>query len=291
LLDRLSFILGEAMTALRRNGFMTFAAISTVAVSLFLLGGAGYVYVRAVEYANTMPGKFDMRIILKEGTTRQTIEQTAKQIRTIPGVATVAWLPRDAVWELKKKEDPALTEGLDNPLPDAFKVTIRDLQDGPEIAETIAKMPPVEANDGVQYLKEEQQFVDQGIRTLRWLGTGIGGLLLFTAGVLIFNAIRLAVMSRRLEIRIMRLVGASPVTVYLPFIIEGCLQGLTGGLIAAVLLLLANRQFGLFIRTLNNEASMPVFPIGAMLLMLAAMGGMYGIFCSALSLRARKDAR
>ncbi len=290
MLDRLGFIIGEAMTAMRRNRFMTFAAVSTVAVSLFLLGGAGYVYLRAVAYAETIPGKFDMRVMLKDGTTQAKIEEAAAQIRAFEGVATVAWLPREAMWNQKKKEDPALTEGLDNPYPDAFKVTVKDLRDGSRIADSIAGLSVVSDRDGVQYMKDEQEFVDQGIRTLRWLGSAIGGLLLFTAGVLIFNAIRLAVMSRRLEIRIMRLVGASPLTVYLPFILEGCAQGVLGGILASLLLLLANRQFGQFVNTMIAEANMPPFPLLPMMLMLGAIGGIYGIFCSALSLRARHDA-
>jgi cell division transport system permease protein len=291
MLDRIGFILGEAMTAMRRNGFMTFAAISTVAVSLFLLGGAAYVYQRAVEYAETIPGKFDMRVTLKEGTSQTEIEKTAKDIRRIPGVATVNWLPKEAMWEQKKKEDPALTEGIDNPYPDSFKVTIKDLKEGDAIAGAIAAMDAVEPKEGVQYLKAEQEFVDQGIRTLRWLGTAIGGLLLLTAGVLIFNAIRLAVLSRRLEIRIMRLVGASPITVYLPFIIEGAVQGILGGFIAALLLTIANLRFKEFLLSLSAEASMPPFPTIAMLTMLGALGGIYGIFCSTLSLKTRHDGR
>ncbi len=289
--DRISFIFAEALTAMRRNRFMTFAAVSTVAVSLFMLGGAGYVYLRAVAYAETIPGKFDMRVMLKEGTKQAKIEETAARIRALPGVETVAWLPKDAMWAAKKKEDPELTEGLDNPYPDAFKVTVKDLNEAPGIADQIGALSAVSEQDGVQYLKDEQAFVDQGIRTLRWLGSAIGGLLLFTAGVLIFNAIRLAVMSRRLEIRIMRLVGASPLTVYLPFILEGCAQGVLGGVLAALLLSLANRQFGQFIHTMIAEANMPPFPLFPMMLMLGAIGGIYGVFCSALSLKARHDAR
>jgi cell division transport system permease protein len=148
-------------------------------------------------------------------------------------------------------------------------------------------MPQVRPADGVQYLKDEQEMVDQGIRILRWLGTGVGGLLLFTAGILIYNAIRLAVLARRREIRIMRLVGASPATVFLPFLIEGALQGIVGGLVAGGLLFLANARFGDFLVSLNSKGEIPVFPIGPALLILAAAGAIYGTFCSTLSLRAR----
>jgi cell division transport system permease protein len=290
LFDRLAFILGEALFAIRRNGVMNFAAISTVAVSLFLLGGAGYAYYRAVEYANTIPGKFDMRVYLVDDATEQTVSQVADKIRKIPGVGTVNWMPKDAAWQRFKDQNPDFIKkigDIGNPLPHGFKVTVKELSDGPVVARAISNMPAVRPNEGVQYLREEQEMVDQGIRILRWLGTGVGGLLLFTAGILIFNAIKLAVLARQREIRIMRLVGASPLTVFVPFLIEGAIQGIVGGLVAGGLLYLANLRFGEFLTSLSSKGEVPAFPIVSTLAILAAAGAMYGIFCSTLSLRAR----
>ncbi|RYG41881.1 ABC transporter permease, partial [bacterium] len=65
MIDRLLFILGEALTALRRNLGMTFAAVSTVALSLFVLGGLGLAYLAVAGYARTLPGRFEMRAYLK----------------------------------------------------------------------------------------------------------------------------------------------------------------------------------------------------------------------------------
>jgi cell division transport system permease protein len=291
LFDRLGFIIGEAITAMRRNGFMTFAAITTSAVSLFLIGGAAYVYLRAVEYADTIPGKFDMRVYLREGTDADTIRKTAASIRALPGVKEVNWMPKEKVWELEKLRSPQLTEGIDNPLPDAYKVTIKDLGLGDQIASEIKAMPAVEPADGIQYLKDEQAAVDQGIRILRWLGVAVGGLLLLTSGVLIFNAIRLAVLARQLEIRIMRLVGASPSTVYIPFLLEGIVQGMLGGLLSALLLFLSNKQVLMQIRTMMPLASFPPFPVWPALGVLGASGALYGFVCSLLSLRTRHEAR
>lgn len=288
--DRLSFILSEALAAIRRNGVMNFAAISTVAVSLFLLGGAAYAYYRAVEYADSIPGKFDMRVYLKDDANAKTVGDVAERIRKLPGVKDVNWMPKDAAWARYKAENPDFIKkigDIGNPLPHGFKVTVKDLSDGPAVANAISSLPQVRPTDGVQYMKDEQEMVDQGIRILRWLGTGVGGLLLLTAGILIYNAIRLAVLARRREIRIMRLVGASPLTVFVPFLIEGAIQGIVGGLVAGGLLFLANLRFGDFLTSLNSKGEIPTFPIGAVLLILTGAGAVYGIFCSTLSLRAR----
>ena len=89
LLDRISFVVGEALQNLRRHGFMTFSAIAVVAISLTIIGGLGYAYQSAVEYARTVPGRFDMYVLVRDGTNSNQIGQTAKAIREIQGVATV----------------------------------------------------------------------------------------------------------------------------------------------------------------------------------------------------------
>src|SRR4051794_3007759 len=121
--NRIEFIISEALIALSRNRLMTFAAVSTVAVSLFLFRGMGYAYFRIHSYAQTIPGKFKMLVFLKDEATKQDVKDTAAAMRAIPGVLTANWVPKDKAWEKWKLEHPsALTAGVDNPLPDGFKV-------------------------------------------------------------------------------------------------------------------------------------------------------------------------
>jgi cell division transport system permease protein len=283
MLDRLAFVIGEAFVALRRNGFMTFAAISTVAVSLFLLGGLGYSYLRAVEYARTIPGKFDMRLFLLPGTPADKISETAAKIRRIPGVASCFLIPRDKAWAKEMKDDPANTAGLENPYPDGFKVTIKQLKDGDTVASQLRAIPEVDPDPGVVYLKDEQHLIDDGLQVMRWLGLVIAGLLFFTAGVLIFNAIKLTITHRRREIRIMQLVGASNFTVRMPFLIEGVIQGLVGGAFAALMLFGAQHVFQNFLMTLSSKTQLSVFPSGQAVMILGGVGAAYGLICSGLA--------
>src|SRR4051812_8935517 len=117
--NRIEFVISEAITALSRNRLMTLAAVTTVAVSLFLFGGMGYAYFRMARYAQTIPGKFRMLVYLRDEATRTDVKQVAAQVRAIPGVASVSWIPKDKAWE-KWKQDHAtgFTEGVDNPLPE-----------------------------------------------------------------------------------------------------------------------------------------------------------------------------
>ena len=291
MLDRLGFVFGEAMVALRRNGFMTFAAISTVAVSLFLLGALGYSYMRAVEYAKSIPGKFDMRVYLVPGTTPKVISDTASTIRKIPGVATVSWIPRDRAWEKEKRDDPANTMGLENPYPDGLKVTIKSLKMGDSVAQRLRTMTVIDPDPGVIYLKEEQHLIDDGLQVMRWLGLVIASLLFFTAGVLIFNAIKLTITHRRREIRIMQLVGASRFTVQCPFLIEGIMQGVMGGCVAAWMLYGAQNVFQNFLMTLSTKTHLAPFPGIQATLILGGVGGAYGLLCSWLAISSTSGAQ
>jgi len=263
---------------------MTFAAVSTVAVSLFLLGGLGYSYMRAVEYAHSIPGKFDMRVYVLPGTDQATISKTAEDIRQIPGVASVSWIPRDKAWAKEVHDDPANTAGLDNPFPDGFKVTIKSLNLGDAVADQIGQLKVIDPDPGVVYLKEEQHLIDDGLQVMRWLGVVIAGLLFLTSGVLIFNAIRLTITHRRREIRIMQLVGASRFTVRVPFLIEGVVQGILGGCFAALMLFGAQHVFQNFLMTLASRTQLSAFPALGAVLILSGVGGVYGLLCSWLAL-------
>lgn len=284
MLDRIEFLVGEALVALRRNGRMTFAAVSTCAVALFLIGGLGYAYLKISAFGDSLTGRFEMRVFLKDGTEQAEISEAAQAMRALPNVNTVHWIPRDKAWELMKTEMPDFTRGLDNPLPDAFKVTVKDLGEGRVVAEAIERMDVVQAK-GVVYLDDEQRMIAQFLELLRWVGLGLGGLLFITAGVLIYNTIRLTIMARALEIRIMKLVGSTQATIQIPYAIEGMVQGLLGGIFASVMMLGCHGALSNFLRSLTALGELPAYPLWPSMALLGAVGAAYGLLCSTLALR------
>ena len=140
--------------------------------------------------------------------------------------------------------------------------------------------------DEVKYLSDVADlFVDlQAI--VSWLGLVLGGILFVTAGVLIYNAIRLTVISRRLEIRIMQLVGSSFLTVRIPFYIEGVVQGALGGVLATIVLFACQVVVEYRLPEFFSNVELPPFPWGAFLTLLPLLGAMYGLVCSVLAVRA-----
>lgn len=293
MLDRLNFLLGEALIALRRNPLMTFAAVSTVAVSLFLLGGLGYIYYRLTGTAEYFEKRFELRVYLKDGVTTTQVQQTARSLRAISGVSTAVWLPADKMWERQRQLNPN-TPDVPNPYPEAFRVTIKNLRDTDRVIRDIRQIPTVGAEPSdIGYMADEIRFYEGLLRAVRWVGLTLGGLLFVTAGLLIYNAIRLTILSRRLEIRIMRLVGASHLTVYAPFMIEGIVQGILGGAVATGLLALADyavrtgieSQIGRVITQGGETWVPPSLPFGLVFVVLASCGALYGLLCSSLAMR------
>lgn len=291
MLDRIEFILSEAFIALRRNTWMTFAAITTSAVALYLLGGLALVYLGVQRYAQTLPGRFTMEVFLRDDVVQPQIREAARRIRAIPGVKSAVWIPRDLFWEQeKKKYPPAVTEGIENPLPDKFKVTLERVEEAERVAANIRLIPQVDPKN-VLFQSGEQRLIADVLALLRLLGLSAGGLLFLTSGVLIYNAIRLTIVARWREMRIMRLVGATPATVSLPLLVEGMIQGALGGLLAAGLIGLSHAGLQRLVEslmTMGRLADIPLVPIAAL---LAAVGSAYGFACSALALREPGRAR
>jgi len=285
MLDRISFVVGEALIALRRNAFMTFSAITTVAIAMYLLGGLGFLYISLAKGTQSLGTKFEIYVYLKPSVTPKNIQETAQAIREIDGVGTVSWIPRDKAWALWKAQEPDLTEGIDeNPLNDSYKVTLSNLDRSETVVESIRNLPAV-LPDHVEYLQKEQRMMNQILRFIGWLSSA-GVLLMLIAGILIYNTIRQAMLARSLEIRIMRLVGASRATIGVPFLLEGLIHGAVGGAIAALFVRITDAAVAQQLNA-SLQVKIPEFPTLQFTALCAGIGATYGVVCSLLALRYR----
>jgi cell division transport system permease protein len=277
--DRIDFILGEAFQALRRNPLLTIAAITTVSVALFLIGAFGYLYYRAETYAKTLPGQLEMRVYVKDGTTTSELDRLTHQLNAYKGIDHVTFLSKESAWQEMRKTHPEIPEDLANPLPDGYALNFKDVQDTLAAETSLKDTPSVER---VLYQKDLLNAIKNTLGLLRYVGY-FGLLLLGIGGVIIYNAIRLTILARRTEIRVMQLVGASNATVRTPFMLEGLVQGLAGGLVAALLLSLCNVALGRYTHTLG--LTLPPFPSTLMLGVLGLMGAALGLLCSTVAIR------
>lgn len=237
MIDRVRFVVQETWASLRGSKAMQAAAISTAAIALILLGSASMVLSKLDAIARALPNEFEASVFLKMSATREQALQLKAEIEAMTEVAQVSLVPREQAWELEKQKlaGEVNLADLPNPLPDKLTVRVHDPAQLPLVAERVAKSPLV---DEVIDSRKELQTVLSIARLVRWTGLGIGGLLLLSALMLIYNSVRLTINARQNEVQVMALVGATLRSIRLPFVLEGMTQGLLGGVIAALLVLL-----------------------------------------------------
>ncbi len=153
---------------------------------------------------------------------------------------------------------------------------------GLNIALQIQSHPAVEPG-GVVYFDEERQMLTQVLDLVKKLGGVLGGLMLLTSGVLIYNAIRLTILSRRREIRIMQLIGATHFTIIIPLLIEGIFQGTAGGALAAGLLAFSHMSLQHLLENFTIMNHLSQFPLSESIAVLSVIGAAYGLCCSGMA--------
>lgn len=237
--DKITFILQETWANLRRNGLMQFAAVSTATVALILLGSVGMALYKLDAVAQAMPRQFEVQVFMRENLTREQVLEFQKQLEAKPEVARVSLKTKEEAWAEEKQRYSVNLSDLPNPLPDKLIVATHE----PEQTAALTKWMRAQKTmvDDVLDDQTTLQTVMSIAKFVRWVGFTVSTMLILSALVLIYNAIRLTVLSRQTEVRIMALVGATLRTIRLPFMLEGAVQGGVGGLLASLLVLLGAR--------------------------------------------------
>ena len=232
------YFIQEVFHSLRRNNWMTFASIGTVAVSLFVLGVFLILVLNMNRLAGMLESQVQISVYLEDHLTDREKRQIGYDIESLQGIDSVTYVDRETAKERLKDrlgDQKYLLDALsdDNPLPDAFEVTVTT----PSVVESAAGA--IDSMQGVEEAKYGQDVVEHLFditRLMRIFGFVLMGLLGGATLFIISNTIRLTVFARRKEIAIMKYVGATAWFIRWPFLLEGIVLGCIGGLIAAVAL-------------------------------------------------------
>ncbi|MFH1475107.1 MAG: permease-like cell division protein FtsX [Chloroflexota bacterium] len=249
----LAFSVGRALQGIRRNALMSLAAIATMVLMLLLLAGfwllqaglaAGVAYVeekvQIVADLRDVAGADAVLVVQAEA--------LAADVAALPQVRVVRFVSKDEALarfraRLRERGQVDLTGYLDrNPLPASLEVTLTDPRDYQAVVDLLASREEV-----VENVVEVQQLIERLTSVTDVLRTGGLVVLVVVGFVVLFiivNTIRLAVVARREEIEIMRLVGASDAFIRWPFIFEGAFVGLLGAAVAILVLALAAAPVG-----------------------------------------------
>ena len=237
--------LRDAFRSFLRNGWMSFASVATVAITLFLVGVFILAALNIDHLARQTESQVEISIYLKMDTSQDEIRKIEADLNNLPHVHSVRFVPREEglAWLKETYADEAdLFVGLDedNPLPDAFFIKTDEPARTAELAQTIQSWPQVET---VRYAQEEVAKLLEITTVIRQIMLVVVIGLALTATFLISNTIKLTIVSRREEVEVMRLVGASKWYIRMPYFIEGALIGLLGAGIPLLLLVYLYQQY------------------------------------------------
>lgn len=234
---RPTYVASEVATNLRRNVLMTTAAVMTVAVSLALVG-ASFLTSYAVQRATARwRGGVELSIFLNPDVTETQRQAVESQLKETPQVKSYTYVDQEAAFEEAKNifhESPDILSAITaQDLPPSYRV----VPNNPEDVETISAQfeNGFPAVFRVSSAKEQVKTLVRMTNAFRIFFYSLSLILAGSAIMLILNTIRMAIFSRRREVAVMKLVGATNWFIRVPFMLEGLLQGLFGGLVAFLL--------------------------------------------------------
>lgn len=233
--------LREALLAFRRAPLLSALSITTIGVSLFAFGLFGLVAVNLADALRQVEARVEVRAFLAEGTPADAAAAAVGDILAFPEVLSAEYVSPEQALERARRELGEFRDVFDaDVLPGSIELRLREGQRTPDVVEAVARrLRAFPFVDDVRYGAEWVQKLHR-LRTIATVaGLGLGAAFAAVAIIVIGATIRMTVLARQREIIVMRLVGATDAFIQLPFLIEGLLKGVLGGLLALGLTRLA----------------------------------------------------
>lgn len=243
-MGRIVFFFQEALRALKRNGAPSLAAVVTTVVTVVLLGMLIPIFQTAQGKSEEVRDQLNVQYALYDDATRVEINSLQRKLEAIPHVSDVTFITKaEALATLKSElKDKTIVEELHtNPLPASFEVKADDAANLDSVQQAVypngpkgKPISPIISNEFDRQQSSEE--IEQVTSALKIVLTVITALLVLASLMLVGNTIRLSIYTRRREVEVMRLVGATRWFIRWPFMIEGVVVGFVGGLLAILIL-------------------------------------------------------
>jgi cell division transport system permease protein len=268
----------ESLKSLKRNGWMTVASTSAVAITLILAGIFLAIIMNITKVASDIENDVNVTVFIDIGTGKEEIAVLKKEIKKVNHVKNINFSGKDD--QLKNIQSTLgdawkLFQGDSNPLYDTFIVSTNSPDNTKGVAKKIGGIKHVYKADYGGASSDRLIAFTKNIQT--W-GLGAAVLLLFVAIFLISNTIRITIISRQTEIQIMRLVGAQNGFIRWPFFLEGAWIGLIGSIIPIVLICFSYKTI---YEVLNPElvrSHYSMYPPGIFLPQITGLTVLIGVF-------------
>ncbi|MDR1616925.1 MAG: permease-like cell division protein FtsX [Syntrophomonadaceae bacterium] len=280
----LKYFSREAAVSMVRNRILTIATVTTIAICIFIVGLALLITLNANNFIDRLESDLEIVVFLDNSLLDSQIKDIQSQIGEMPGIQSIAFVSKDE--SLSKLQRNLNTNDLnsligENPLPNTFKIKAVDAHQVQDLAIAMSNI------SGIYKINYGQGFVEKMFQVTVWvknLSIALIIVLAFGAVFLVATSIRLAVFSRRKEIYLMRLIGATNWFIRWPFFLEGISMGTVGSLFAVLLLNICYRSIlnnipdiTLFTLVQNSAVLVPLF---VSLLIIGIVLGIAGTFIS-----------
>ena len=241
MLERLRYFILRALRNMRQWPLLCSAAVLTMAVALATVASFFLVVVNIEQLAERWTQEIQVVAYLEAPLEETALPGLLEELAAFPEVATAVYIsPSEAMERFAARlgDDAALLEGVtDGLLPASIELSLESsARDSAGVERVVERLEQRLAVDDLRYGQEWLDHFNRFVGMLKFVSLILGGFLLFAALFIVSNTIKLTLFARRDELEIMALVGATMRFIKVPFMLEGAIQGLIGGLLSLAFL-------------------------------------------------------
>ena len=255
---RARFFLARAITNIRQNVFVNVVTIGTITLALLIVSLFLLVFVNLESAAENWSERVQVTVYFDKELTGQEQSGFREKISALTGVSRVSYVSRDEAFKRFKSRlrgQETLLEGVRAEiLPTSFEIALkRAYRETASVESFVTKLKQIPGITEVQYGEEWVRRFNSFLNFMRLVGALLGGFLVIAVVFIVSNTIKLTIYSRRDELEVMSLVGATRFFITAPFLLEGLIQGFVGSVLSLALL------YGLYEGFLQNAGSYITF--------------------------------
>ncbi|WP_199515681.1 permease-like cell division protein FtsX [Nucisporomicrobium flavum] len=232
---RFKYVLNEVLVGLWRNVTMTIAMIITMSVSLTMLGASVLMYMQVDQMKNYYYGEIEVSIFLREDVTDAQRSAINQAIDQSPLVQQKTYESREDAWkkfQVLWADSPDFVKSVGpDSLPESFRVKLKN----PEQYQAFADQ--IKAQQGIQDIVDQRELLEKVFKifnAIQVMALVVAAFMALAALMLVGNTIQVAAYSKRREVAVMKLVGASNWFIQAPFVLEAVVAGLIGAILGFV---------------------------------------------------------
>ena len=275
----------DSFKSVFRNFSLSLASISCITITLIVVAIAIVLSQNVNNFASLVEGDVTIVTFLKRDVTDDQTDEIESKINSLPYIESVVYKSKmELSKEMMESSDVFSSVMKDwdegsTPIQATFQVKVKDINEIKYVADEISKM------DGVDIVKYGEGMVEQLVSLFDMISIGMVIALIIVTAFLITNTIKITIFSRKREIEIMRLVGASNINIKIPFILEGLFLGIMGSIIPIIITIFGYNKlyeqfdgqlFSPFIKLIVPDPF--VFIISLVLIVIGIMVGMFGSY-------------